>query len=93
MSQIDKIIYLPLLFWFIILLFILYFFIFSYFFSIFLSILKVRIIFYKEIKNNCIQKYTNLIHIYNYYNISLNLLVMSINYFINRYSSLKVNNK
>lgn len=93
MSQIDKIIYLPLLFWFIILLFILYFFIFSYFFSIFLSILKVRIIFYKEIKNNCIQKYTNLMNISNYYNISLNLLSISINFFINRFASLKTNNK
>jgi hypothetical protein len=89
MSQIDKIIYLPLLFWFIILLFILYFFIFSYFFTIFLSILKVRIIFYKDIKNNSILKYLNLINIYNYYNISLNILLVSTNIFINKYIDIK----
>jgi len=90
MSQIDKIIYLPLLFWFIILLIFLYFFIFSYFFTIFLSILKVRIIFYKDIKNNCIQKYINLMNIYNYYNISLNFWLISTNIFINKYINLKI---
>jgi len=89
MSQIDKIIYLPLLFWFIILLFILYFFIFSYFFSIFLSILKVRMIFYKDIKNHSIQKYINFIVISNYYNLISNILYTSINSYTNRYIKLK----
>lgn len=89
MSQIDKIIYLPLLFWFIILILFLYFFVFSYFFSIFLSILKVRIIFYKEIKNNCIQKYTNLINLLTYYKVLINLLNISNNNFINKFSNFK----
>jgi len=89
MSQIDKIIYIPLLFWFIILIIILYFIIFSYFFSIFLTILKVRIIFYKDIKNNCIKKYINIIYIYILNNMlytSLNTL--NINY-INKINMLK----
>jgi hypothetical protein len=89
MSQIDKIIYLPLLFWFIILILFLYFFVFSYFFSIFLSILKVRIIFYKEIKNNCIQKYTNLINLLTYYKVLINLLNISNNNFINKFLIFK----
>ncbi len=89
MSQIDKIIYIPLLFWFIILIVILYFIIFSYFFSIFLTILKVRIIFYKDIKNNCILKYKQIIYIY----LQKSLLficfnVFNINY-INRINILK----
>jgi len=89
MSQIDKIIYLPLLFWFIILILFLYFFVFSYFFSIFLSILKVRIIFYKEIRNNCIQKYKNLINLLTFYKVLINLLNISNNNFITKFSNLK----
>jgi len=89
MSQIDKIIYLPLLFWFIILLILLYFFIFSYFFSIFLSILKVRIIFYKDIKNNSIQKYINLLNLYTFNYIFINLLGVSLNKFINKLILIK----
>lgn len=89
MSQIDKIIYLPLLFWFIILLILLYFFIFSYFFSIFLSILKVRIIFYKEIKNNSIQKYINLLNLYTFNFILINLFGAFLNKFINKFILIK----
>lgn len=89
MSQIDKIIYLPLLFWFIILLILLYFFIFSYFFSIFLSILKVRIIFYKEIKNNSIQKYINLLNLYTFNFILINLFATILNKFINKINLIK----
>jgi len=91
MSQIDKIIYLPLLFWFIILLIFLYFFIFSYFFSIFLSILKVRIIFYKDIKNNSIQKYINFLNLYTYNYILINLFGLFLNKFINKLIYLKNN--
>lgn len=89
MSQIDKIIYIPLLFWFIILLIFLYFIIFSYFFSIFLTILKVRVIFYKEIKYNCIIKYADLINIYiqsNIFYICLNLLNSN---YVSRFNVLK----
>lgn len=89
MSQIDKIIYLPLLFWFIILILFLYFFVFSYFFSIFLSILKVRIIFYKEIRSNSIKKYSNLINLLTFYKVLINLLNISNNNFINKFSNLK----
>lgn len=89
MSQIDKIIYIPLLFWFIILILVLYFFIFSYFFSIFLTILKVRIIFYKEIKNNCILKYSDLINFF----INNKILFVCLNFsninFLNKLNTLK----
>lgn len=89
MSQIDKIIYIPLLFWFIILIVILYFIIFSYFFSIFLTILKVRIIFYKEVKNNCILKYKHIIYIYLQNSILFICFnIFNINY-INRLNILK----
>jgi hypothetical protein len=89
MSQIDKIIYLPLLFWFIILLILLYFFIFSYFFSIFLTILKIRIIFYKEIKNQCVLKYINLLNLIYFKNNYINIWINSINLFINKLTNLK----
>jgi len=89
MSQIDKIIYLPLLFWFIILLILLYFFIFSYFFSIFLTILKIRIIFYKEIKNQCVLKYINLLNLIYFKNNYINIWINSINLFINKLINLK----
>jgi len=89
MSQIDKIIYIPLLFWFIILILVLYFFIFSYFFSIFLTILKVRIIFYKDIKNNCILKYSDLINFF----INNKILFVCLNFsnlsFLNKLNALK----
>jgi hypothetical protein len=61
MSQIDKIAYLPLLVWFIILLFILYFFMFSYFLAIFLTLLKVRISYFKKLKNMNVITFTSLL--------------------------------
>jgi len=51
MSQVDKIIYIPLLFWFIILILILYFIIFTIFLSYFISISKGRIIYIQNIIN------------------------------------------
>lgn len=49
MSQIDKIIYIPILIWFIFLFIFFYFLIFSYFLSIFLTIMKVRTLYYETL--------------------------------------------
>lgn len=51
MAQIDKIIYIPLVFWFIMLLILVYFIIFSFFISTFLSISKIRVFFFFELTN------------------------------------------
>lgn len=57
MSQIDKIVYIPLIFWFIILMLILYFIIFSFFLTIFLSIFQVRVLYFKKLNNVCVKNY------------------------------------
>lgn len=81
MSQIDKLIYLPLLLWFILFMIVLYFIIFSSFLSMFLSINKGRVIYIKSLINKCnkkmkrivfILKFNNILFIIN--NISKNLL-------------------
>jgi hypothetical protein len=51
MSQIDKIIYLPLLFWFIILFAFLYIVIFSLFSIIIFTTVKTRILYIKDLYN------------------------------------------
>ena len=69
MSQIDKIIYIPLLFWFIILILILYSIIFVIFLSQFLSINKIRfkyinnILKISQITSKIIKYMNNLINI------------------------------
>jgi hypothetical protein len=74
MSQIDKIIYIPLLFWFIIFIVFIYFFVFSYFLTTFLTIIKIRVLYLKNL-NKLFNK--NIINIsiiflannlFNYYN-------------------------
>jgi hypothetical protein len=72
MSQIDKIIYIPLLFWFIILILILYSIIFVIFLSQFLSINKIR---FKYINNILeISQITSKITKYMYNLININIL-------------------
>jgi len=51
MSQIDKIVYIPLIFWFIILMIVLYFIVFSFFLSIFLTIFKVRVLYFNKLND------------------------------------------
>lgn len=51
MSQIDKIVYIPLIFWFIVLMLILYFIIFSFFLTIFLTIFKVRVLYFNKLND------------------------------------------
>ena len=72
MSQIDKIIYIPLLFWFIILILILYSIIFVIFLSQFLSINKIR---FKYINNILkISQITSKIVKYMFNLININIL-------------------
>ena len=72
MSQIDKIIYIPLLFWFIILILIIYSIIFVIFLSQFLSINKIR---FKYINNILkISQITSKITKYMYNLININIL-------------------
>jgi len=72
MSQIDKIIYIPLLFWFIILIITLYSIIFVIFLSQILSINKVRfkyinkILKISQIISKSIKYINNIIYIYIY---------------------------
>ena len=61
MSQIDKIVYIPLIFWFIILIFILYFIVFSFFLSIFLTIFKVRVLYFNQLNDYLIKNYKLII--------------------------------
>ena len=63
MSQIDKIIYIPLLFWFIILIIVLYFLIFSYFLTIFLTIFKVRVLYFNSLTKLCNNNIKNIFFI------------------------------
>jgi len=51
MSQIDKIIYIPLLFWFIILFIILYIVVFFLFSIIIFTTIKIRILYIKDLHN------------------------------------------
>lgn len=51
MSQIDKLVYIPLIFWFIILMIILYFIVFSFFLTIFLTIFKVRVLYFNKLND------------------------------------------
>ena len=51
MSQIDKIVYIPLIVWFIILILVLYFIVFSFFLTIFLSIFKVRVLYFNKLND------------------------------------------
>jgi hypothetical protein len=70
MSQIDKIIYIPLLFWFIILILILYSIIFTIFLSQILSINKVRLKYINKLLdltlviNKLIKYINNIINLY-----------------------------
>ncbi len=57
MSQIDKIVYIPLIFWFIILVLVLYFIVFSFFLTIFLSIFKVRVLYFNKLNDFFITNY------------------------------------
>lgn len=84
MSQIDKIIYLPLLLWFIVLIVILYFIIFTYFLSIFISISKGRIIYIKSLIGKCNIKMSNITYI---------LKLKNILYFLNNISNNLLNKK
>lgn len=61
MSQIDKIVYIPLIFWFIILILVLYFIIFSFFLTIFLSIFKTRVFYFKKLNDFFINNYKVII--------------------------------
>lgn len=51
MSQIDKLVYMPLLFWFWILFVLFYFFVFSYFLSFFFYTFKTRLFLFNELIN------------------------------------------
>ena len=84
MSQIDKIIYIPVLFWFIILISILYFIVFSYFLTVFLTILKIRVLYFNDLIKLCNNNIKNaflilLLHnlLWLNYNIYSNLLNLS----------------
>lgn len=57
MSQIDKIVYIPLIFWFIILMLALYFIVFSFFLTIFLTIFKVRVLYFNKLNDLFINNY------------------------------------
>jgi len=57
MSQIDKVIYIPLLFWFWILFISFYFFIFSYFLAFLYSTLKLRNLFFDKLIDLCYNSY------------------------------------
>lgn len=57
MSQIDKIVYIPLIFWFIILMLVLYFIVFSFFLTIFLTIFKVRVLYFNKLNDICVNNY------------------------------------
>ena len=85
MSQIDKIIYIPLLFWFIILILFLYFIIFSYFLTTFLTILKIRVLYFNDLVKLC------NINIKNTFLILTLSNLLWLNYFI--YSNLIILNK
>ena len=81
MSQIDKIIYIPVLFWFIILISILYFIVFSYFLTTFLTILKIRVLYFNDLIKLCNNNIKNaflilLLHnlIWLNYNVYTNLI-------------------
>lgn len=57
MSQIDKVVYFPLLVWFCVLFLIFYFFMFSYFLTYFFYAFKVRLYFFNELINFCYNVY------------------------------------
>lgn len=84
MSQIDKIIYLPLLLWFIAFIFLLYFIIFTYFLSIFISISKGRIIYIKFLISKCNIKMSNINYILKLKNIIYILINISNNLLNNK---------
>ena len=49
MSQLDKLNYLPILFWFLVFFFIMYFLLFSYILPLIFGSLKVRELFYRQL--------------------------------------------
>lgn len=51
MSQVDRLVYVPLLFWFVILLLLLYFVVYSYFLPLFFTAFKVRRLFFYNLVN------------------------------------------
>lgn len=51
MSQIDKIIYMPSIFWFIFLLLVIYFVVYNHILVVFLSTFKVRVLYFNNLYN------------------------------------------
>jgi hypothetical protein len=82
MSQIDKIIYIPLLFWFIGLILLLYFIIFTLFLSTILTSMKLRVLYYKDLVSEVKLDNRQLFFV----NYLLGLLYRNYNIYINYYN-------
>lgn len=82
MSQIDKIIYIPLLFWFISLILILYFLIFTLFISTILTTMKLRVLYYKDLVKQIKLDNKQLFFI----NFLLSILYKNLNIYIDYYN-------
>ena len=92
MSQIDKVIFVPLLIWFGLFMFIIYMFIFTYFLGFFFRTLKIRKLFFMELLKYALYVFyfaEIFIIAFDTYFVSK---FFNSNYIVNKFTMLKIKN-